>query len=165
MATILLPLLGLRRLSGLLLFWLLLLLLLELLPLLGRLLLQLMLLLLLLLLPTLESTASLAHPFSSWTRTSTTGRLCTSGVQGTLIYLSQHAPCLRNHIILYRIVGLHVTDDGIDIGRGMEVREIIDLPLDRLQIRNIVDYVTVRFPCTLTAAQHSHLLRYLVYPS
>ena len=95
---------------------LILLLLLGLLLLLLRLLL--ILLLLLLLLPTLEPPASPVPPFPSRTRTSTSGRLRTSGVHNMLIYHSQHAQRLGSHLLVCPIVYIRVTDDLIDLGTG-----------------------------------------------
>ncbi|MEP5374303.1 MAG: hypothetical protein ABJQ14_00685 [Hyphomicrobiales bacterium] len=85
-----------------------------------ELLLLLRLILSLLLLPTLKPLASPAPSFPSWTSTSTTGRLRTSGVQGKLIYHSLHAQRLRNHLFLYLVVGIRVVDDLIDFGTGDE---------------------------------------------
>ena len=89
-----------------------------LLMLLGLLGLLLVLLLLLLLLPTLEPLVSPVPPFLSGTRTSTTGRLRTSGVQRMLVYHSLHAQRLGNHILVCPVVCIRVTDDLIDLGTG-----------------------------------------------
>jgi len=75
-------------------------------------------LLLLLLLPILEPPTSPVPPSPSWTRTSATGRLRTSGVQGMLTYHSLHAQRPRNHLLLYLVVSIRVTDDLIDLGTG-----------------------------------------------
>ena len=90
------------------------LLLLILLLLLGLLILRWLLLLLLLHLPTLEPPASPVPPFPSWTGTSTTGRLRTSGVKNMLIYHSLHTQRLGNHLL----VCIRVTDYLVDLGTG-----------------------------------------------
>ena len=78
----------------------------------------LLILLLRLLLPTLEPLVSPVPPFLSGTRTSTTGRLRTSGVQRMLVYHSLHAQRLGNHILVCPVVCIRVTDDLIDLGTG-----------------------------------------------
>ena len=89
-----------------------------LLRLLQILLLLLLRLLLILLLSTLEPPASPVPPFPSWTRTSTTGRLRTPGVQNMLICHSLYAQRLGNHLLVCPIVCIRVADDLLDLGTG-----------------------------------------------
>ena len=121
--------------------------------------------LLLLLLPTLEPPASPVPPFPSWTRTSTTGRLRTSGIQGVRIYHSLHTQRLSNHLLLHLPVGIRVTDYLIDLQTGDVRAGNNRLTLYRVQRQEVVVYVAVLFLYALSAAEYSQLIRCLVYPS
>ena len=143
MMMILLLLLGLMLLR-----WLLLLLLLQLL----LILLLLLRLLLILLLPTLEPPASPVPPFPSWTGTSSTGRLRTSGVQSMLIYHSLYAQRLGNHLLVCPIVCIRVTDDLIDLGTGDGRAGTNELPLYHVQGREVRHDMAAHFLHTLATA-------------
>ena len=78
----------------------------------------LVLLLMMLMFSTLKPPSSPVPPFPSRTRTSITGRLRPSGVQGMLIRYSLHAQRCTNHILLYFGESIRATDNVIDLGTG-----------------------------------------------